>query len=217
MIGSYDRLMTKKTPSEAEIEQVAMVKAHLKQVEMAAQHDADEPILRVITGSLRFLLKEDNLGRAWRTSGIGGPMTFSVYCISSIDPGETLVFCGGGDLLPGLSFSSNVGGSTLEKKTLDLESLRRQTRVQFGQAKFSTVEVVEYVANALGGVHYDPAGKAARKADILRRVEAGEIASMGIRVNDRSHLHHEILSIAQAVVRSPEVERLRRWQKPDGS
>ena len=82
--------------------------------------------------------------------------------------------------------------------------------------KISTIEVVQYVANSLGGSHFDPSGKAARKpkAEVLRKLEAGEIEAPGIRVNNRSLLHHEILSISQAIVRSPQIEQLQAWDVP---
>jgi len=51
---------------------IETVNAHLTQVQAAARYDADEATLRVATGSLRFLLADGNLGRAWRASTLGG-------------------------------------------------------------------------------------------------------------------------------------------------
>ena len=198
--------------SQFDSELIATVNAHLRQVESVAFHNADEPTMRAATGSLRFLLADGNLARAWRASGIGGPMIFRAWCIASTGPGEVVAFCGGGDLLPGIPFSA-CRGATLKEKSLDLVAFCRETRIQVRHVKVSTVEIIQYVANALGGSHYDPSGKTAKrpKAETLRRVEAGEIEGPPLRVNDRSLLHHEILSIAQAVVHSPQVARLRRW------
>jgi hypothetical protein len=199
-------------PSKSEADLIRTVNAHLKQLAQVALHNADEPTMRVATGSLRFLLAEGNLARAWRASEIGGPIVFKAWCINSTGPGEIVAFCGGGDVLPGFSFSA-CRGAKLKEKQLDLSAFCRETRVQVGQVKISTVEVIQYVANALGGAHYDPGGKAAKKpkGDILRRIEAGEIQGVPLRVNDRSHLHHEILSIIQAVVRSPQIAKLQAW------
>ena len=49
--------------------------------------------------------------------------------------------------------------------------------------------------------------------DILRRLEAGEFPSFISQVNGRNLLHHEILSVAQVAVRSPEVARLSAWRE----
>jgi hypothetical protein len=93
---------------------------------------------------------------------------------------------------------------------LDLHAFCRAARAQVGQIKISTTELIDYVANALGGSHFDPSGRAARKpkADILRKIESGEIAAFGLKFNDRSILHHEVLSIAQSLVRSKQVHQL---------
>jgi hypothetical protein len=54
----------------------------------------------------------------------------------------------------------------------------------------------------------------AAPTDVLRRVEAGEFASFISQVNGRDLLHHEILSVAQVVIRSPEVARLAALLNP---
>lgn len=202
-----------KTPLEEDYELIATVNAHLKAVEAIANHDADEATLRAATGALRFLLADDHLSRAWRASGIGGPMTFRAWCIESISSGDVLVFCGGGDLLPGIPMSI-CRGARLKEKTLNLRGLCNETRIQVGNVEISTVEFIKYFANARGGSHYDLVGKAAKKpkAEVLSRVSTGEFNGIGMRINERDLLHHEILSIAQAIVRSPEVVKLRRWQ-----
>ena len=116
-------------------------------------------------------------------------------------------------MLPNIPFSA-CRNATLEDKTLDLDSYCRSPRIQVGNVKISTVEIIQYVANALGGSHLDPSGNASKrpKADILRRLEAGEIEGPPLRVNNRSLLHHEILSLAQTVTRSPQVATLRAWK-----
>jgi hypothetical protein len=84
--------------------------------------------------------------------------------------------------------------------------------------RISTMEVIKYVANTLGGAHFDPEGKSSKSQkpafDLLRRLEAGEFRGLPFVVNARNLLHHEILSIGQVVIRSPEVARLRAWREP---
>src|SRR5262249_18493102 len=139
--------------TQDDIELIATVNAHLRQTE--ASYASDEATLRVMTGSLRFLLADGNLARAWRLSSIGGPMTFKTNCITSTRSGNVVALCGGGDLLPGIPFSA-CRGASLEVKTLDLASFCRSTRIQIDDTKISTTELIQYVANARGGSHYDP-------------------------------------------------------------
>jgi len=203
-----------KPVGDQDIQLIDTVKAHLKQIEPVAIYRSDEATLRVATGSLRFLLADGYLARAWSAAGIGGPMTFQTWCITSVGPSPVVAFCGGGDMLPGIPFSA-CRGASLGQKTLDLKSFCHSTRIQVEDIKISTVELIHYVANALGGSHFDPAGKAAKKpkAELLRKLESGEISAVPLRVNDRSLLHHEILSIAQTLARSKEVDALRAWAK----
>lgn len=201
-----------RSPPKSDLAFIETVKAHLRQIEAVAFHSVDEASLRAVAGSLRLLIADGALIRAWKAAGFGGPMTFTPWCIDRVGKGEVVAFCGGGDLLPGVPFSA-CRNASLRQKTLDFAAFCREARVQVGSVKVTTAELIQYVANALGGNHYDPAGKAARKpkAALLRRIEEGEIEAPPLRVNDRSLLHHELLSIAQVVVRSAEVQSLRAW------
>ncbi len=169
------------------------------------------------SSSLRFLLVEDSLARAWRASRLGGPMTFKVRCITSTQGNDVVAYCGGGDLLPGIPFAASRN-ATFAELSLDLSAFCKRTRIQVGSVKVSTIQLVQYVANTLGGAHFDPEGKSPKSRkplfDLLRRLEAGEFGGLPFRVNDRNLLHHEILSVAQALIRSPEVTRLIAWRAP---
>jgi hypothetical protein len=193
-----------------EIELIETVQAHLRNLASLSGHDADQATVRVATSALRALLSEGMLQRAWNASGLRGPMTFKTYCITSTGGSDVIAYCGGGDVIPGIPFAI-CRDATLGERTLNLNDFCRQTRIQVGTEKASTTDIIKYVANALGSTHFDPAGKAARKFDLLRRIEAGEIGQLFLKVNNRNALHHEILSIAQAVLRSPQVGELLRW------
>jgi len=202
-------------PSTFDIELIATVGAHLDQIVVATRHDATEAAMRVITGSLRFLLADGNLAAAWHASKIGGPMIFRAWCIDACDKGKVVAFCGGGDVIPGIPTSACFG-ARLKEKSLGLGDYCRSTRVQVDDVKISTVELIEYMANARGGAHFDPEGRTAKrvKGEILRRLDSGEIVAVPMRINDRNLLHHEILSICQVVVRSPQCGTLRKWRAP---
>ena len=203
--------------TQSDISLIKTVTAHLKQLSILSAYNADEADIRVASGSLRFLLVEDSLARAWRASGLGGPMTFKARCITSTQGNDVVAYCGGGDLLPGIPFAASRN-ATLAELPLDLSAFCKRTRIQVGSVKVSTIQLVQYVANTLGGAHFDPEGKSPKSRkpvfDLLRRLEAGEFGGLPFRVNDRNLLHHEILSVAQALIRSPEVTRLIAWRAP---
>jgi|SRR5579859_1654132 len=193
---------------------IGTVKAHLGQLSNMAAHDADESTLRVASASLRYLLVEDMLARAWRASRYGGPVTFRTWCIISTSGDDVIAYCGGGELLPGFPISA-CRNAELAERSLDLTAFRQRPRIQVGAVKVSTVELIQYVANTLGGAHFDPEGRSPKSRkpvfDLLRRLEAGEVNGLNLLVNDRSLLHHEILSVIETLLRSPEVARLRNW------
>ena len=200
------------TTTDAEL--IATVNAHLKLVDASCFYKSDEATLRVVTASLRNLLADNSLANAWKASGIGGPMIFDVWSIASTGPGKVVAFCGGGDILPNTPFSA-CRNAKLERKSIDLKTFCSSARIQVDNVRISTVELVRFVANVLGGVHFDLDGKSAKKAKakILSKILSGEIQGVPVKPNDRNLLHHEILSIAQAVVRSPQVVQLRQWRQ----
>ena len=151
-----------KKPSPSDIELIATVGAHLDQIVSAARHDATEAAMRVIAGSLRFLLADGNLAVAWHASRLGGPMIFRAWCIDAHDKENVVAFCGGGDVIPGIPTSA-CRGARLKEKSLGLGDYCRSTRIQVDDVKISTIELIEYMANARGGSHFDPEGRAAKR------------------------------------------------------
>ena len=208
--------MQRLTPTDISL--IRTVNAHLTQLCGLLAFNIDEARLRVASGSLRFLLVEDWLVRAWKASGLRGPMTFRAWCIASTGKGHVVAYCGGGDVLPGISFSACVN-ATLSERSLDLVDFCQRPRIQVGSVKVSTLDVIKYVSNTLGGSHFDPEGKSPRSRkpvfDLLRQLEAGQLGGYISQVNGRNLLHHEILSIAQVISRSPEVNHLRAWREPE--
>jgi len=92
-------------PSPTDTALIGTVNAHLSHLSKVAAHDVDEAKLRVASTSLRYLLVEDMLARAWRALALGGPMTFRTWCITSTQGDDVIAYCGGGELLPGVPFS----------------------------------------------------------------------------------------------------------------
>lgn len=162
--------------TQTDVSLIETVNAHLKHLSALSVFDVDEASLRVASSSLRFLLVGDSLGRAWKASGLGGPMTFKAWCITSTQGDDVVAYCGGGDLLPGIPFSA-CRNAQLKELPLDLVAFRQRPRIQVGSVKVSTVQLIQYVANTLGGAHFDPEGRSVKSRkpvfDLLRRLEAG--------------------------------------------
>jgi hypothetical protein len=202
-------------PSATEIALIDSVIAHLANLARFAAFNVDEANLRVASTSLRYLLVEDMLARAWKASGFGGPMTFRAWCVASTQGEDAVAYCGGGEVLPGIP-SSICWNATLVERSLDLKAFQLSARIQVGAVKVSTIELIQYVANTLGGAHFDPEGRSPRSRkpvfDLLRRLETEDFAGLTIKMNNRNLLHHEVLSVAQTLLCSSEVSRLRTWR-----
>ena len=196
------------------VDLIKTVQAHLKNLASLSRHEADEPTVRIAAGALRSLISEEMLQRAWSASGLRGPVTFKTYFIARSSGNDAVAYCGGGDILPNVPFSV-CRNAELQERVLNLKDFCRQPRILIGREAASTTDIIKYVANALGGTHFDPAGKTARKYDLLRRVEAGEVGQLFLQVNKRNPLYHEVLSIAQAVTRSPQIKELLEWSAPN--
>jgi len=208
----------KRSPS-TDVLLIETVNAHLRQLSAASGFNAAQADLAVASASLRFLLVDDWLVRAWKASGLRGPITLRRWCITAIKGEDAVAYCGGGDLLPGQSFSACHNAEILER-SLNLRDFCHRPCIQVGSTKVSTVQLIQYVSNTRGGTHFDPEGiskKSQKPAfNLLRQLEAGELGGPSILVNSRNLLHHEVLSVAQAVLRSPEVAQFEGMARIDG-
>jgi len=207
-----DRSHPSELPRYADIDLIKTAQAHLRALSQANFAMVDEHTLRVASAPLRFLLIDGNLIRAWKTSGIGGPIQVEAYCFLSTPTADEVGFCGGGDLLPGMSFSTGWGNIKLGKKALDIDAFLNNPCIYVRGIRISRHELIRYIANTKGGTHYDPKGLSpkSRKDNfpLLRELEKTGFAGLGIKVNSRNLVHHELSSIIQSVLRSAEVQRL---------
>jgi hypothetical protein len=200
-----------KRHTKEDIDLIQTAQAHLRLLRNEANYNADEAILRAASGPLRALLVEGLLIRAWKLIGIGGPITLRAQCIVSSEGSDVVAYCGGADMLPNISFAVGRNARTAEK-SLNLQDYLNSTRIRVGETEVSTKVLIQYVANTRGGAHYESGSKRKPEYELLADLESGKIPGPAIRINNRNPLHHEILSIAQAILRSPEVSYLSAWQ-----
>jgi hypothetical protein len=61
-------------------------------------------------------------------------------------------------VLPGIPFSA-CRNAKLGERSLDLVDFCKRPRIQIGAIKVTTLDLVKFFANTLGGAHFDLEGK----------------------------------------------------------
>jgi hypothetical protein len=188
---------------------ISTADAHLKILATNSAYDTSEAALRAASGSLRALLGEQMLQRAWKAAGMAGPITIPTWRFTTRPGPNVFGYCGGGDLLPGIPFSAGFN-AYVERVTLSLHDFISQTRIIVEHVRVSTLELVQYFSNTMGGAHWDPGSTRKAVVEVLRNLEAQGGSPVPFLIGDRNMLHHEILSIAQALLASSELATLQR-------
>jgi hypothetical protein len=205
-------MIVKSSLTPEQIDLLKTVKAHLAALWQASSPWADEHCLRVASASLRFLVVEGNLQRAWRASGIGGPIQLEARCFAVPPGNDAVAFCGGADVLPGVPVSLSWGQVLLVTKALNLDAFLLSPCSYLRGTRISRHDLIKYIANTKGGAHYDPAGKSKKsqdvKFDLLRDLEQNGLAGLGIALNGRNLVHHELASTIKSVLGSRQIQRL---------
>ena len=92
-------------------------------------------------------------------------------------------------------------GPVVEKKHRLMEFVESPCIIVKGAA-FARRELIQYVANKLGGAHYDET----RDAKLILLDDALKTT----RVADKNSVYYELLSIGQGLARAPDIQVLRR-------
>jgi hypothetical protein len=192
---------------------------------MCSQNRVSDDDLRRCSVQLRSLLVEQNLLMAWRKFGFKGQPTIIAPRLESEAYDLSRVWLGiaGGGTYEGITGSLIVGrvegvnGICLPPKaTLELPSESElKHHYPFKLSGFvdawgivvngKTVrrsEVIKYVANRLGGAHYDE-----------RRLEGAFVAldKAVLRLNffGKNPVYYELLAIAQLMANAPDIQKFR--------
>lgn len=186
------------------------VQGHLEQIAASVHLQVQQSRTRILAGSLRFLINEGSLNSAWREYGFGGPIIVEAWCLCPGDNQASIGFAGGADILPGIPFSWGWGDCRVEKKAIDLKTFSKGVSAIIKGVRVSREELISYVANKKGAIHYDSKrGKAQEKIRLLDLVVEDGFEGLKLRANDHDIIHHEIKSICQSILSSEQVERLR--------
>lgn len=197
-----------------EIDLIKTTAAHCHALVRVISPWIGEHDLRVASTSLRFLLVDDNLTRAWRASRFGGPIVVEAFFFSAPPDAEAIAFCGGADILPGVPVSMCWGNVDLIKKKLNLKDYLQSACISFKGTAITRRDLIKYIANTKGGSHYDPKGISLKsqthKFETLRSLESQGMSGLDVAMNGRNPVHHEIASIAKTIISSHEIQKLAR-------
>jgi hypothetical protein len=182
----------------------------------------DEQSLRRSSNVLRNLLVEDLLGRAWRAAGFKGEPAIEAIDLENHLAGlETnkiaFASAGGGTsegaLVAGALLYEGVMPESVIKARAEREPQTRKFKlsqflsspaVVYEGERICRRDVVKYVANKLGGAHFDTR----RKTDehTYRLLDA---AMKAAQIGERRLVYFELLSIGQALANAEDTRRFR--------
>ena len=190
------------------------------------QPAVDEGSLRRTSPVLRRLLVEKDLLKAWEFLGLGAEPVFEAVdaeVLAKEAPGVMLVMAGGaagGNVqvrevrvwnraLSDAEIKSmyEASRSRLPQK-LPFSRFRESACVVVSGRPVSRSDLVRYVSNKLGGAHYDEGRDKKHGAAFAETAKKLDEVFRSVGVADRDAIYHELLSIGQAFVRSPDIARI---------
>lgn len=177
--------------------------------------------IRKISADMRFLFIDGNgnLKKAWKTAGLKNePKILVPSFLNKTDNSvNSTIFTGGGANINGMQimgFSYSDRALSDEEIKADYEKERASINapaeqiglnaylnskvVKVNNIMLSRREIIKYVANKLGGVHYDEKG----------RDQNVESFRHEVRLLDQDPIYFELLSYAQQVSESPDIKLL---------
>lgn len=215
-----------------DIDLIRLVAEDLHYLSTEWNQSIDDASLRRSSPALRSLLVEGQLGRAAHQVGcnlrIMAPATCKVMADSELR--EYRYYQAGGARYNGMMVqaTSVVGrAKSMAEVRASYERMKdvmgrsypvklgtflKQTSFVIDGVLISREEVIKYVANKLGGAHYDASRQQSSVRDIsleqkyslLDRVRAGMLMA------ERNAVYYELLSIGQRLVNSRDVRNLRK-------
>jgi hypothetical protein len=181
------------------------------------------PALRQGSTTLRRLLVDGDLQTAWKKARLPGEPQMPAFVIPDVEAvykKERIVFASaGGAIYRG----AQVAGMCMVDYEASNEELKRQQalgipRQVLGLRRFTEGpcirlrrghinrrQLVKYVANKLGGAHYDERRGSHHEESLYRELDA---LSERIQCLGKPVLYFELLSIGQALANAPDLHRL---------
>ncbi len=187
-------------------------------------HEVDDVSLRQSSSLLRRLLVEGDLQRAWKKVGfdrepiVPHPTLSSLF---SVIPCEQLAFAAaGGARYKGVEMQTafEIRGPVSEDERrrlasagnpieeLGLQSFVEGSCMVVRGLAVKRRQLIKYVANKLGGAHFDK--KRGSSADDLAFRRLDEILADRYKLADKSAVYFQLLATGQALASAPDIEKL---------
>jgi hypothetical protein len=205
-------------------ELLRVVASDLAFLEDEWDESVDEDSLRRSSTVLRRLLVLGDYAKAWRVAGEAKEPRLEAVDLSNALAGLELarIFfasagggrSGGGELSGALQYSGVMSPELIRERYARGEPPRRVFHISeflaspgvvFRGEFVSRRHVIKYVANKLGGDHFDPM----RKKD-ERAYQILDNAMNAAQILDKRLVYFELLSIGQALAQSGDAKKLRR-------
>jgi len=193
----------------------------LKYLTKTWDQSIDDASLRRASPILRRFIHEGDLDHAWQTVGCTGTLSFDATNLDFFLQGHVLnrikFATAGGAMYQGIQV---IGAFFIDGIMNEEEIKSRHNTLKDGPFKatfeaipfkhspcvvidgqiISRVSVIKYVANKLGGSHFDTSRKGRKDDEIFARLDR---AYDNVQIAGKNYIYHELLSIGQAIVQSP--------------
>lgn len=191
--------------------------------------EIDEKTMRQTSAIVRRLLVDNGLYRLWKQLEFYEEPLINVPCLEDllkyIDSQKILVLSAGGAMHKGMRVSKttrfNVALTEEESiklttpseknfETLTLNDFIESICIVVDSTLISRRELIKYIANKLGGTHYDPSRASSRVEDSILIEKYKKLDEMvENKICDLKLVYFEFLSITQALLSSDDIKKMR--------
>ncbi len=187
----------------------------------------DDASLRRASPILRRFIYEGDLDHAWQSVGFSENLSFEAtnldFFLEGHLLGEIKFATAGGALYQGMQVwgAFHIEGRSLSEEEIkadynrtkngpftanfDTEKFKQSSCVVIEGQKVSRVSVIKYVANKLGGTHFDTSRKGRKDDQIFALLDK---AYGNVQIAGKNYIYYELLSIGQSIVNSSKTQRL---------
>jgi hypothetical protein len=210
---------------EEDLYRIRVVRQDLEFIQSDWRDSIPEPSLRRSSNVLRTLLVNGELGRAWRSLGLEKQPVVLAPDLDSIIrgiPRELIEFAQAGvanykqmrvmslvqgnyPVTPEDFVERSRRGPFAATREFPLTRLLESPCLVFRGSTINRRELIQYIANKLGGTHIDLTRDDTK--DLDRRLKEIDELQRGMEVMGLSPCYFELLSLGQALVGAPDIER----------
>jgi hypothetical protein len=203
-----------------------VVREHLDYIADDWHEDVTDAVIRRGSVALRALIVEGALQRAWKQAGYDREPQVTTTVIPArvfSRSDHVIVANAGGATIRGIRTAGTAifdyamtdaeisairqGQAAPEEETMGIVRFRDTTCLLTRGVEVSRHHVIKYVANKLGGAHFDDNRAATEEGRIHRALDG--VLELPVEYMSKDIINFELLSIGQTLARSNDVMRLR--------